>query len=279
MTVRRSVVVSYHPVIEGDVNLILADRSIGEEDIYWLRRAKAVILPQGCRPELYFTALRYCPNVFPDYRARFLYPGKTGQIRLFRLLGVPHPKSRIFGSLSLCPKWFWRGLEYPVVVKSSWGGEGSNVYLLKSPDDADKILEELYRMERAGWPGFLVQDYVEAEGRDLRVVVVGHEFFCYWRVGRSETEFRYNLACGSRIEYPADRREVISAYNLVSYLVRRTGINLAGFDIIFSQKDLERRNPLFLEINYFFGRTGLGGNQKYYEILQRAVDRWLSSIP
>ena len=36
--------------------------------------------------------------------------------------------------------------------------------------------------------------------------------------------------------------------------------------------------PLFLEINYFFGRKGLGGSEKYYKILQDEIDNWIKRI-
>jgi len=33
---------------------------------------------------------------------------------------------------------------------------------------------------------------------------------------------------------------------------------------------------LFLEINYFFGRKGLGGSEAYYKLLQQEIDRWIN---
>jgi ribosomal protein S6--L-glutamate ligase len=33
-----------------------------------------------------------------------------------------------------------------------------------------------------------------------------------------------------------------------------------------------------LEINYFFGRIGLGGSQEYYRILRKAIKRWIASL-
>jgi ribosomal protein S6--L-glutamate ligase len=33
-----------------------------------------------------------------------------------------------------------------------------------------------------------------------------------------------------------------------------------------------------LEINYFFGRSGLGGSQVYYEILQKEILNWLHRL-
>ena len=54
-----------------------------------------------------------------------------------------------------------------------------------------------------------------------------------------------------------------------------TGINLAAIDFIFdfSQPDPE---PLFLEINYVFGRRGLGGSMNFYHLLSEALQQWLA---
>jgi len=61
---------------------------------------------------------------------------------------------------------------------------------------------------------------------------------------------------------------------------QQTRINLAGFDFLFSETDISRQKikPLFLEINYFFGRKGLGGSDKYYRMLEHAIDDWCNKI-
>jgi ribosomal protein S6--L-glutamate ligase len=33
-----------------------------------------------------------------------------------------------------------------------------------------------------------------------------------------------------------------------------------------------------LEINYFFGRRGLGGSNAFYEILTSEIDNWLDQL-
>jgi ribosomal protein S6--L-glutamate ligase len=57
----------------------------------------------------------------------------------------------------------------------------------------------------------------------------------------------------------------------------RTGINLAGFDLLFSSRG-KSRLPLFLEINYYFGRRGLGGSERFYEILIAEIEKWIDRI-
>ena len=46
---------------------------------------------------------------------------------------------------------------------------------------------------------------------------------------------------------------------------------------LFSMEE-ERPPPIFLEINYFFGRRGLGGSLRYYERVDNAVNAWLNSL-
>jgi ribosomal protein S6--L-glutamate ligase len=53
-----------------------------------------------------------------------------------------------------------------------------------------------------------------------------------------------------------------------------TGINLAAVDFVFHFPHPNPR-PLLLEINYYFGRRGLGGSLKYYRLLHRAIQAWL----
>jgi ribosomal protein S6--L-glutamate ligase len=47
--------------------------------------------------------------------------------------------------------------------------------------------------------------------------------------------------------------------------------------VIFAEKD-PRQQPLLLEINYFFGRIGLGGSETFYRILRKEIHKWLKGI-
>ncbi|SHF27317.1 ribosomal protein S6--L-glutamate ligase [Desulfacinum infernum DSM 9756] len=274
-------IVSYHPVIPGDVNRLCAGREPNEEDREWLRRARAVILPQGCSKSLYRMAVRHCPHVFPDYRARFLYPGKIGDIRLFRARGVPHPQTSLFLSTAHCPEGFLASLRYPVVFKGNHGGEGEQVFPVSSTEEARFRLRYFTEMERCGFPGFLVQELVPTDGRDLRVVVIGRRIVSYWRVQDDPTRFLHNTARGARIDRHGDPELQAEGRRWVRRLCAETGINLAGIDLLFASGAAgwaRWKTPLFLEINYFFGRKGLGGSMAYYALLKEEVSRWLKGI-
>ena len=57
-------------------------------------------------------------------------------------------------------------------------------------------------------------------------------------------------------------------------LSQKTGINLAAIDFVFDESG-EDPEPFFLEINYFFGRRGIGGSERYYSLLFAALQDWL----
>ncbi len=93
-------ILSFHPCFVADKNIICAGRKPGKGDLEEISLADAVILPQGCSEMLYNMARENCRNVFPNFDARFKYPGKTGQILLFQETGVPHPETETYQTVS-----------------------------------------------------------------------------------------------------------------------------------------------------------------------------------
>ena len=79
------------------------------------------------------------------------------------------------------------------------------------------------------------------------------------------------------IDHGSDGHLMAAAEKATTAFCRKTGINLAGFDFLFCTDPAvaDPQTPLFLEINYFFGRRGLWGSEAYYHRLQRAIDHWL----
>jgi ribosomal protein S6--L-glutamate ligase len=271
-------ILSYHPMYVGDENRLCAGRDPGPEDRAVMERAAAIILPQGCGEPLCRMASAACPHVFPDYAARFRYPGKIGQTRLFRDRNVPHPETAAFPSAAAfrdrhpCGEFHPPG-GFPAVFKLDGGGDGENVRRLDGPGDLQAALETAQRAERDGRSGFLVQKWVPGGNRTLRVAVIGDTFRSYWRVQDDPAEFRAGLAGGGRIDSSGLPRAQQAGREAVADFCRKTGINLAGFDLLF-----ENGQPLFLEINYFFGRGGLGGSRGFYPILIDAIHRWLRNL-
>ena len=278
-------ILSFHPLYEADSNLLCAGRDPGRDELTAIRSARAVILPQGCRESLYAMARDNCPHVFPDYDKRFAFPGKTGQARLFSQTAVPHPRTWTFPSVAAFTATPGDGYPpfstaFPCVFKFDWGGEGDNVFLMRHDRDLKQMIAKALSYERTGQCGFLLQEFIPAQGRSLRVVVMHKTTIAYWRVHENRDGFYTNVKRGASLVAGDDPPLQAAAIRAVSAFCEKTGINLAGFDLLFSKTSLDKGmiEPLFLEINYFFGRRGLGGSQAYYHLLQEAIDNWLRAI-
>lgn len=273
-------ILSFHPCYVADVNRLCAGRDPDEADLAAIRSADAVVLPQGCRQSLYRMARQNSSNVFPNYDARFDYPGKTGQAGLFQKLNAVRPRTWIFEDTEQFRR---RGSAvqkagFPLVLKLDWGGEGETVFLLRTHSDLKQAVSTAADYERTGQAGFVVQRFVPHGHRSLRVVVIGRTRTAYWRVQEPSRAFGTSVAKGARIDTIADPHLIRMGQGRVDDFCRQSGVNLAGFDLIFEEtaRGDDNPRPLFLEINYFFGRTGLGGSDRFYEILQAAIDRWLA---
>jgi ribosomal protein S6--L-glutamate ligase len=275
-------ILSYHPCYEAETNLLCAGRDPDADDLKAIQRAAAVILPQGCRPSLYRMARENCRYIFPNYDARFAYPGKTGQVRLFKTVDVPHPQTWIFHDLVQFRQWqkTKATIRFPMVFKLDWGGEGETVMLLESTLDLEKSLARAAEYEKSGQRGFILQAMIPHAQRTLRVVVIGQTLKAYWRIQDDPGIFGTSLNGGARIDHdvrPVIRRKIVS---ITRRFCQQTRINLAGLDFLFHESDLthDDPSPFMLEINYFFGRAGLGGSTPFYVLLQAEIDNWLAGL-
>lgn len=275
-------ILSFHPLFEADKNIICAGRKPDANDLSAINAADAIILPQGCYKSLFEMARDNCPNVFPDYEARFKFPGKIGQIRLFQKEKAAYPRSNIclnvgdfLNKSNKLPGKL--PFDFPFVFKFDWGGEGETVYLIKSAAQLQEIIQKANMFERTGQPGFIIQEYIPSQNRSLRVVVIGKEVISYWRFQDDLQSFHTSIAKGASIDTDSDPDLQEMAVKSVKIFCQKTGINLAGFDLLFSTEQ-ETAKPLFLEINYFFGRRGLGGSEKYYQLLEAEIHRWIKNI-
>lgn len=266
---------SFHPAIEGD--LFLWERAYWDnETLKAIRLADAIVLPQTVSREFYWLCRKNCQKVFPNYDLRFSWEGKIGDTLLFWSYDINHPGTLVFPKVESLVGEHPEMMDvpqlpgYPFVLKGALGGEGSSVWLIRDRDDLDVVLRTLQQKELEGCCGFVIQEYFPDLRRDLRVVAVGDQVISYWR---NREDFLHNISRGGGIDSQADPHLQEKGRSAVRMLCERTGINLAGFDLIFPPGSDE---PLFLEINYTFGRAGLGGIDAFYALLRKAVNEWLS---
>jgi ribosomal protein S6--L-glutamate ligase len=272
-------ILSFHPIIEADRNILCAGRRPNADDLAAIQAADAVVLPQGCPEALYRMARMNCPHIFPNLDARFDYPGKMGQIRLFRKLGLAHPATQCFGSVAHFHRNRLR-IGFPAVIKLDWGGQGETVFKVGDTPELAKALERVTAFENSGQPGFLIQQFIPTRNRSLRVALIHTQTIVYWRIQAEAHHFGTSVALGARIDHDVDPKVKTAAQTVVQNFCQNTGLQLGGFDFIFDDPALNegRIEPLILEINYFFGRSGLGGSEAYYRLLEAEFNKWLSAL-
>lgn len=266
-------ILSFHPCFTADRQVIFySRRKINEEDISLIKNAELIILPQGCSEELY----KICENsgavIFPDYRKRFRYPGKTGQKTLFKEAGIDHPVTFVWDSVKDFLNIFDESSyhEYPFVLKADNAHEGEGTFLVKKKEDLNFALDELEKKEGK----FVSQEFILSHGDVLRVVIMGDNFISYWkRPGDSGDEIT-SMKKGAVVdnEWRPDLQE--KGRIAAKRLSVNTGINLAAVDFMFN---IDEKDPkaLILEVNYYFGRQGLGGTINYYKMLYQALVKWM----
>ncbi len=260
-------------MILGDVNRLSTGKTPSSGDLEAAIQADVIILPQGCSHNLYRIAAQNAPHVFPDYKARFQYPGTIGQARLYQESGAPLPRTVVFEDLD---DFTTRHcvtnppISFPCVIKFDQGEEGASARLLYSQEDLLAVLEMVKDSEKKGYTGFLLQEKIDTGGRSLRVAVLNNTLLSYWRVADQPT----GVPGGIRIDRQSAPHLIARGEKAVRNFCHRTGVNLAGFDLWFSVDDPDPE-PLFWETNYNFSRRGLGGSEQYYIMLLQAVDEWL----
>ncbi len=268
-------ILSFHPCFTADYQIILGDRSLNGEDRRLIQNAQAVILPQGRVDRVFHECLAAEVPMFPNYEMRHAYPGKVGQSRLFKAFKFPQPRTFRWKTVDLFHESPEAPHQFPFVVKDDESHEAEGVFFVTDSKSLEIALDFLALKGENN--GFITQDFVPSGGNVLRAVIMGEQVLTYWKRPAKRGQMITTISKGARIDH--DWKPALQEKGKVQaqVLSKRTGINLAAVDFVFdfSKEDPE---PFFLEINYFFGRRGLGGMDSYYRMLFRAIQDWLRGI-
>jgi RimK family alpha-L-glutamate ligase len=136
---------------------------------------------------------------------------------------VPHPRTAHVG-VSSHPVF-----EYPVVVKPRFGSWGRDVTLCKSRSELERCLRRFGRKPWFRRQGALVQELVEPQGYDLRILVAAGEVVGAVRRIAAPGEWRTNIALGgsrSAADPPA------GACQIALGAAAALGTDLVGVDLL-----------------------------------------------
>jgi len=268
-------ILSFHPCFVADAQIILADRKLSGEDRRLIQAADAIILPQACSLPLYKACVNSKAHVFPDNALRFKYPGKVGQSSLFEKLKIPHPVTKRWPSVRQFRDYLKAEngppQEMPFFLKEDKSHEGDGVFFVS---DKTSLEAALMRLEKIGPDGFISQELIPSGGNALRAVVLNKRIITYWKKADPSHGFIATVSHGSRMDEMWEPALQERGRAQAEWICEKTGINLAAFDFVFN---LDHRcpKPFILEINYYFGRRGLGGSLRYYRLLLKAIKEWL----
>jgi len=274
-------ILSFHPCFDTDIQIILGDRPLGSDDLESIKQAEAIILPQASTQDLYEICATSGASLFPNYEARTKYPGKIGQSLMFNNLQISHPRTLRWHDVEdfeeACPPSDTLPHDLPFLIKENMSHEGEGVFLIENRTALKEALDKLALRERSGLKGFVTQEYVPCGGNVLRAVVMGKRVITYWKRPCKPGQEITTISRGAIIDH--DWQPVLQEKGKARALLLsdKTGINLAAIDFVFALAE-KNTDPLILEINYYFGRRGLGGTEHYYTLLYKAVQDWLEEV-
>jgi len=210
------------------------------KEIEIIKEADVVLFPETWQVPALVYGLK--KNIFPSIETLQLGFSKVEMTRALWTVAKSHvPYTEILANTSSNIDYILETFPFPFVAKEVRNSMGKGVYLIKEEQDFREYTQEneiLY-----------VQEYLENDGRDLRICVVGDQILTsYWRIG-AEGEFLHNIAQGGEICFDFIPQE---ACELVLHVAKELNINHAGFDIMVSGG-----NFYILEFNVLFGNQGM----------------------
>lgn len=224
-----------------------------DEEAELIRSAEKIYYPTTFYADL-FDAMG--KKTFPSYHTYKCVMDKIKQTALFDLLGIPHPRTRVFygnrrkHAITDC-------FEFPFIGKIPRGSAmGRGVFLIKNRD-------ELLAYCNLANPAY-IQEYLRID-RDIRVVVIGNRaVHAYWRIA-PEGEFRTNVSGGASVSSdPVPEKAVDLAIRTASACGwDDVGIDICAFD----------GKYYVLEANMKYGKQGFAAaGIDYLEMMESMIE-------
>lgn len=134
----------------------------------------------------------------------------------------------------------------PLVIKILEGTQGKGVMLVESYQGAENVIDAFRGLKA----NILVQEFIkEADGADIRCLVVGDKVVASIKRQAKDGDFRSNLHCGGRSSQVKITKEERAIAVKASKIL---GLNVAGVDILRSN-----RGPMVIEVNSSPGLRGV----------------------
>lgn len=157
---------------------------------------------------------------------------------------LPMPKTYMAATVTAARSILER-LNYPIIMKFPQGTQGKGVLFAESFPSASSILDALSSLRQP----FIIQEFVETGGTDLRVFVIGDDVVAAYQRKSSGKEIRANIHMGGTgevIEIDEETKRI--ALNAA----KAVKADICGVDILMSHN-----GPVVIEVNLSPGLQGI----------------------
>lgn len=157
---------------------------------------------------------------------------------------IPMPRTYVT-STTEAAKELLKRVSYPIVMKFPEGTQGKGVMFAESFSSASSLLDALGALNQL----FIIQEYIETNGTDIRALVVGDRIVAAMRRRAQREEKRANIHAGGVGEAVQLSRDVS---NLAIDTAKTLGVDICGVDILEGPL-----GPKVIEANISPGLQGL----------------------
>lgn len=187
-----------------------------------------------------------CPNSYLPIRASAFSTGHDKLLTHIKLMSanIPMPKTYL-ASTAEAAKKVLKEIHYPIVLKLPAGTHGKGVMLADSEESASTMIDTLLLLKQP----FLLQEYVETGGVDIRAFVVGDKVVAAMKRKAVTGEKRANIHAGAKGEaITLDQK----TKKIAIQTAKAAGCEICAVDILESA-----RGPMVIEFNLSPGLQGI----------------------
>ena len=171
---------------------------------------------------------------------------KFKSLRILASNDVPVPPTFTLGSTEFLEQSVRRTGDYPFIAKPFEGTQGRGIILLDTPRSLDSAIGAMCDLSR----DYIIQPFIEeADGRDIRALVIGRKVICAMQRIARDGEFRANIhrgAVGVMIDLKTEYEQIaLKAADAMQ-------LGISGVDILETNK-----GPMVIEVNPSPGFEGL----------------------
>ncbi|MCF7861906.1 RimK family alpha-L-glutamate ligase [Candidatus Woesearchaeota archaeon] len=163
---------------------------------------------------------------------------------LLQQQNIPMPATYLSSTVTAAKKILKR-LNFPIIMKFPHGTQGKGVMFAESIASANSILDALQALKQP----FILQEYVDTDGVDMRLIVVGDKVVAAMKRIAGADDKRANIHAGGRGE--AFSPDSITK-KIAIKAAKAMGCDICAVDILESPK-----GPLVIEINLSPGLQGI----------------------